>query len=246
MTLLYILLGTFAGGVLSVLAAASLSLTVLGPLASRMTSFSVGVLLSVAWLDMLPEAVAKLDMETVGIAVLIGFFGFFALEKVALWHHDHGHGHTHCCEGHPAPTGWMITVGDGLHNFVDGILIAAAFLQDTALGMATTIAVIMHEIPQEIGDFMIYLDAGHSRREALWLNVLSSLTSIAGGLIGYFALQGLMDITPYVLAVAAASFIYIAVADLVPRLHEQRRPIDFLLQFVLLAAGMAVMKLGGH
>ncbi|MEI6412779.1 MAG: ZIP family metal transporter [Pseudomonadota bacterium] len=244
MTLLNILLGTFAGGVLSVLAAASLSLTVLRPLASRMTSFSVGVLLSVAWLDMLPEAAAKLGMETIGVTVLLGFFGFFALEKVALWHHDHGH--PHHCGDHPAPTGWMITVGDSLHNFVDGVLIAAAFLQDTALGMATTVAVVMHEIPQEIGDFMVYLDAGHSRREALWLNVLSSLASMVGGIIGYFALQGLVDITPYVLAVAAASFIYIAVADLVPGLHEQRKPIDFVFQFVLLAAGMFVMKLGGH
>ena len=138
----------------------------------------------------------------------------------------------------------MITLGDGLHNFVDGMLIAAAFLHDPALGIATTTAVVAHEIPQEIGDFMVLLAAGYSRRRALLLNTVSSLASVVGGVVGYVVLQGVQGIIPYLLALAAASFIYIAVADLVPVLQKHRKPLDFVVQFALLVGGVGLVVWG--
>jgi zinc and cadmium transporter len=236
MTLTYILLATLAGGVLSVLAAALLSLTVLARWAPRLVSFSVGVLLAAAFLDILPEAAQHLPFRELGATVLAGIFLFFALEKSALWRHDHGD----AMEA-PHPSGMMIVLGDGLHNFVDGLLIAAAFLHDPALGVATTLAVIAHEIPQEVGDFMVLLAAGHGRRRALLLNALSGSAAVAGGVLGYFLLQGVQGAIPYLLALAAASFIYIAVADLVPALQKHRKPLDFALQFALLGAGVALV-----
>lgn len=244
MTLAHILLATLAGGVLSVLAAALLSLTALRRWAPRLVGFSVGVLLAAALLDLLPEAAELLDPHQAGLVLLLGILLFFALEKTALWRHDHAHaGHAH---PRHAPVGLMIVVGDGLHNFVDGVLIAAAFLQDTALGVATATAVIAHEVPQEVGDFMVLLAAGYGRARALLMNLLSSLASVLGGLLGWATLQGASDAIPYALALAAASFIYIAVADLVPLLQQQRKPRDFAVQFTLLAGGVWVVMLGAH
>ncbi|NWG87756.1 MAG: ZIP family metal transporter [Hydrogenophilaceae bacterium] len=245
MTLIQIILATLAGGVLSVLAAASLSLTVLRGMAHKLVGFSVGLLLAVAFLNLLPEATEAMDGHQVGMTVLAGILIFFALEKAALWRHDHHEDSNHVCHSHTA-AGSLIVLGDGMHNFVDGVLIAAAFLQDPALGWATTIAVISHEIPQEVGDFMVLLASGYSRLKALWLNLLSSLAAVLGGVIGWFALSGATGVIPYVLALAAASFIYIAVADLVPALHKHRKPLDFVVQFALLAAGIGVVLLSPH
>ena len=238
MTLLSILLATLAGGVVSVLAAAVLSLTVLRRMAHRLIGFSVGVMLAAAFLDILPEALSQLDAHTVGFTLLCGMLGFFVLEKLALWRHDHRHG---ACHDAPAPVGSLIVLGDGLHNFVDGILIAASFLQDPALGVATALAVIAHEIPQEVGDFMVLLQAGYSRQQALLMNLMSSLAAVLGGVCGYFALQDANHVVPYVLALAAASFIYIAVADLVPNLHAVRRPLESMQQLLLLVLGVSVV-----
>lgn len=245
MTLTYILLATLAGGALSVLAAAVLSLTLLRRWAPRLVGFSVGALLAAAFLDLLPEAAEAMDFHNVGMTLLLGIMLFFGLEKTALWRHDHsqarhGHGHPH------APAGMMIVLGDGLHNFVDGVLIAAAFLQDTALGIATASAIIAHEVPQEIGDFMVLLASGYSRARALVMNLVSSLASVLGGVLGWVALQGVHGAIPYILALAAASFIYIAVADLVPALQKHRKPVDFVTQFGLLAGGIGVVLLNAH
>lgn len=241
MTLTYILLATLAGGILSVLAAAALSLTVLRRWAPRLVGFSVGVLLAAAFLNLLPEAAEAMDFHDVGLTLLLGILLFFGLEKTALWRHDHHHpGHHH------APAGVMIVLGDGLHNFVDGVLIAAAFLQDTTLGIATATAVIAHEVPQEIGDFMVLLASGYERRKALLMNLLSSLASVLGGVLGWFALRGVNGAIPYILALAAASFLYVAVADLVPALQKHRKPVDFVTQFGLLAGGIGVVLQGAH
>lgn len=247
MTLTYILLATLFGGLLSVFAAATLSLTVLKDMAHKLVGFSVGVLLAVTFLHMLPEAIEQLDAHQVGATVLAGIFIFFALEKAALWRHDHHEDEGHVCHSHHA-AGPLIVIGDGLHNFVDGVLIAAAFLQDPALGWATTIAVISHEVPQEVGDFMVLLAAGYSRTKALMLNLLSSLAAVVGGVVGWLTLSGASGIVPYVIALAASSFIYIAVADLVPVLHKQRKPADFVIQFALFGAGtiMVLMLMGHH
>ena len=241
MTLAYILLATMAGSVLSVAAAALLSLTVLARWAPRLVSFSVGVLLAAAFLNILPEAAQRLPFYEVGATVLAGILLFFALEKTALWRHDHTH---RGATGMSLPTGLMIVVGDGLHNFVDGVLIAAAFLQDPALGVATTTAVIAHEIPQEVGDFMVLLAAGYSRQRALLLNAVSGSAAVAGGLVGYVVLQGVQGAIPYLLALAAASFIYIAVADLVPALQIHRKPLDFAVQFTLIGGGVGLVAWG--
>ena len=139
----------------------------------------------------------------------------------------------------------MIVLGDGLHNFVDGVLIAAAFLADPALGWVTAIAVLAHELPQEIGDFMVLLNAGLSKKRALVLNAFSGAAMILGGIAGYFALDGVQTAVPYVLVIAAASFIYIAVADLVPELHRQRSFRDAAAQLVLLLTGIGTVLLIG-
>jgi len=247
MTLTNILLATLAGGILSVLAAATLSLTILKDMAHKLVGFSVGVLLAVSFLHMLPEASEALDAHQVGMTVLAGILIFFALEKAALWRHDHHEDAGHVCHSHHA-AGPLIVLGDGLHNFVDGVLIAAAFLQDPALGWATTIAIVSHEVPQEVGDFMVLLASGYSRARALWLNLLASLAAVLGGVVGWFTLSGASGAIPYILALAASSFIYIAVADLVPVLHKQRKPADFVIQFSLLGAGigLVLLQLGSH
>jgi zinc and cadmium transporter len=245
MTLVYILLATFSGGVLSVFAAATLSLTLLSNLAHRMVALSVGILLAVALLDLMPEAAEGLDVKSVGAAILVGILFFFVLEKTALWRHDHAHensGHSH--ENAHSPTGMMIILGSAMHNFVDGVLVSATFIQDTQLGLATAIAVIAHEIPHEIGDFIVLLASGYSRKESLWLNVLAGSAAILGGIIGWATLQGVSGAIPYVMALAAASFIYIAVADLIPELQEHRRPHDFPVQLGLLLAGIGIILLG--
>lgn len=236
MTLMYILTATVAGGLLSALAAALLSLTVLARFASRLVAFSVGILLAAALLELLPEAAQQLSMTQVGTVLLAGLLLFFILEKLALWRHDHG--------GKGNPTATLIVLGDGVHNFVDGLLIAAAFLHDTTLGMATAAAVIAHEIPQEIGDFMVLLSSGLSRARALVLNVLSSAAMLIGGVLGYFALQDVADAIPWLIALAAASFLYIAVADLIPLLQRERRVVDFAVQFSLLGCGVGVVLIG--
>lgn len=247
-----IVAATLTGGVLSVLLAAVAALTVLARWADRLVSFAVGVLLAAALTHLLPESTNALGPERAGTWVLGGLLLFFVLEKLALWRHAHVHPGAVAMPLHgervagsaPAPSGAMIVLGDGVHNFIDGVLIAAAFLQDPALGVATAIAVTLHEVPQEIGDFMVLLAAGYSRRRALLLNVLSGAAAVAGGVIGYLALDRAQDAIPYLLALAAASFIYIAVADLVPELHRLRRRLgDALLQAALIGTGIAAVAL---
>lgn len=243
MTLLLIVLATLLGGVLSVLLAATLALTWLPRFADRMVAYAVGVLLAFAFTDLLPEAVEMgLEPGMVGQLLLAGVVVFFLLEKAALWRHDHNHGqgkHVH------PPQVSMIVLGDGLHNFVDGVLIAAAFLVDPALGWTTAIAILAHELPQEIGDFMVLLNAGLTKSRALALNALSGGAMVLGGVAGYAALGSTQAAVPYVIVVAAASFIYIAVADLVPELHRHRRFKDAAAQLTLLGLGVATVHLVG-
>jgi zinc and cadmium transporter len=236
--LLPILLATLAGGVLSVLAAALVAFAVLDIWVPRMVSYATGVLLGAAFLDVLPEALGSdIPHERIMAAVLAGIVAFFLLEKAALWRHDH----TPPSEQAVRPAGIMILAGDGFHNLVDGVLLAAAFLQDFKLGIATALAVIAHEIPQEVGDFMVLLDSGFSRKTALLLNVLSSLTSVAGGVLGYFLLERVEGAIPYALAMAGASFIYIAVADLIPELHRNIGAKASLSQFGLILLGIVTV-----
>ncbi len=236
----WIFAATLAGGVLSLLAAALFSFALLSRWLAPMVSYAAGVLLAAAFLHLMPEAFSQADsIEGLFAATLAGLLGFFLLEKASLWRH--GHVHAGDSGGHRHRTGMLIVIGDGFHNFVDGILIAAAFLTDTALGIATTLAIIAHEIPQEVGDFMVLLHAGYSRRKALLLNFASSLMSIAGGVLGYFALDDARDATPYVLVLAAASFIYIAVADLIPEMHRRSDIRSSVVQIVFISAGIGTI-----
>ena len=246
MTLSFILLGTLAGGVLSVLLAAMLSLTTLARVAHVLLSFAVGTMLAVALLDIVPEVSQTMPPQTLGGWLLGGLFLFFTLEKLAYWHHEHGvdEGAEHVHDDHAHhhhPAGGMVVLGDALHNFVDGVVIAAAFMQNTTLGVGTTFAVFVHEIPHEMGAFMVLLHSGYSRCRALALNVLSGSAAVLGGVLAYFLLTATRPLIPYALALSAASFIYIAMADLVPELHKHRRPQDIVAQLALGLLGVAVI-----
>ena len=244
--LTYIIIFTLMGGVLSVLLA---SLFLLVPTQWRkksmphMVSFATGALLGTAFLALLPDALADaaVDPHKIFMAVLAGLLIFFFMEKLVIWRHCHSsHCDTHT-DYDGGQTGTMVLIGDGLHNFVDGVLIAAAFLTDEHLGMITAIAVAAHEIPQELGDFAVLLHSGFSRAKALLFNVLASLTTVVGGLLAYYALSDVMPILPYVLAVAASSFIYIAVADLIPGLHKETRLSATATQIFLIVTGVVVI-----
>jgi zinc and cadmium transporter len=246
MTLAWIVLACLAGGVLSVCAAA-FALVLRGPWVGTLVSFAIGTLLGAAFLEVLPHAFGEGDARAVATAILGGILGFFLLEKLLLWRHSHDHGEgagpTHHHEHSRA--GALIVVGDTIHNFVDGVLIAAAFLQSPQLGLVTAIAIVAHEIPQEVGDFLVLLHSGYTRTRAFVLNVLSSLGSVAGGLLGYVAMQGYEAWEPALLGVVAASMIYVAVADLIPGLHKRAELRATAQQAVLIAAGVGVIALVG-
>ena len=238
LTLLWIIGAGLAGGALSVLLAATAAYSVLSGWVPRMVSYSAGVLLGVAFLGLLPEAFEKsTDAHSLFGIVLAGILAFFLLEKAALWRHSHEHDD----RGTREPSGILILVGDAFHNFVDGVLIAAAFLTDLRLGVTTTLAVMAHEIPQEVGDFMVLLKAGYGRGRALLLNLAVSLTSVAGGIVGYFTLEGAQGLVQYALLVAASCFVYIAVADLIPDMHRQNSAGEIGWQLGLMTVGIATI-----
>jgi zinc and cadmium transporter len=251
LTLLWIICATLAGALLSILAAGLLSFTALSRMVPRMVSYAVGAMLGAAFLHLLPEAFMQADsIEALFATTLAGLLAFFLLEKAALWRHLHheaeqsAHVHGHASMGRK-PVVALIIVGDGFHNFVDGVLIASAFVTDPVLGVAAAVALVAHEVPQEVGDFMVLLDCGLSRAKALTLNLASGATGVLGGVIGYFALEHAQHATPYVLALAASSFIYIAVADLIPGLHRAMDARSTAWQIVLIAAGIVTVALPG-
>ena len=250
MTLLYIVLATLVGGLLSVLIAASLTLSLLGRIVRHLVSLSVGVLLGTALLHVLPEAFeSDVDPHRLFMTLLGGLLFFFLLEKAELYRHGHhhegdGHEHHHHFDARQAGRGgWSVLVGDSIHNFCDGIIIAAAFLADVQLGMVTAAAVIAHEIPQEVGDYIVLLNAGFTRRKALLYNALSGLASVVGGVLGYFIVGPWEALFPFLLVAASSSFIYVAVADLLPQL-QQRLPFkSTLAQIGWIGAGLALVLL---
>lgn len=257
--LLLIVVFTAIGGVLSVMAA---GIFLLLPEQQRNKvlphgiSFAIGALLAVAFWGLIPEAFSSVKPEQVqslsGV-ILAGILGFFVLEKLLIWRHCHfgdceahgdedDHGHEHHHHGHGAKSaGALIILGDSIHNFVDGVLIAAAFLTDAQLGIVTSLAVAAHEIPQEVGDFAILLHSGYEKSKALLYNVLASLSTVVGGVLAYFSLADLHDSLPYFLALAASSFIYIAVADLIPSLHKKTDMKTSLQQIALIVLGVLLI-----
>jgi len=247
-TLISILLATTIGGVASISAAAVFSFALLSKMVERMVSLSVGIMLSTSLLHALPEAFESgADPRTLFATLMGGLLGFFVLEKLAILRHSHHHegdGHHHA-HGHDAreagKSGWMILVGDGMHNFTDGVLIAAAFLANPQLGIVTGLAIIAHEIPQEIGDFIVMLNAGFTRARAYVFNLLCSLLAVVGGLIGYFTLDRATGLIPYVLVFASSGFIYIAVSDLMPQMQRRATVRESVPQVLLIALGVAIV-----
>jgi zinc and cadmium transporter len=263
--LLLIIIFTAVGGVLSVLAA-GVFLLLPDEQRNRVIphgiSFAIGALLSVAFWGLIPEAfehVKPEQFQSLSGTILAGILGFFVLEKLLIWRHCHvetceahgddalevEHNHDHDHHGHhhgfDKSAGALIILGDSIHNFVDGVLIAAAFLTDVKLGIVTSLAVATHEIPQEVGDFAILLHSGYSKGKALFYNVLASLTTVLGGILAYYSLEDLHNSLPYFLALAASSFIYIAVADLIPSLHKKTDMKTSLQQIALIAAGVLLI-----
>jgi zinc and cadmium transporter len=247
MVLAYILIACFLGTLLSLAIAAVVAFRVQARWVPTLVSFAVGALLGAAFLDLLPHLFAetKNPARTAGF-ILLGLLVFFMLEKLLLWRHHHhaeadesayaqapgGEAHDH------GRTGWMIVFGDAFHNFTDGVIIAGAFLADVKIGVVTSLAIIAHEIPQEIGDFLVLLHSGFGKRKALLLNALSGMAAVLGAVIAYFALSAVSGWIPEILAVAAASMIYIAVADLIPGLHKRTAFGESLVQVVFIALGI--------
>jgi zinc and cadmium transporter len=248
MTLTWIVAATLATGAVSLSIAAWLSMGFLARLVKHLVSLSAGFLLGTAILHMLPEAFESgADFHALSWTLLAGIIGFFVLEKFAILRHSHhhegdGHDHHHGHDHHEAgPQGMLILIGDSIHNFVDGVLIAGAFLADPVLGWITAVAIAAHEIPQEMGDFIVLINAGYTKARAFAYNAISGLAAVLGGVVGYFALASVKELLPFAVMVAAASFIYIALADLVPDMQRQRKTPESMVQLGLLALGIVCM-----
>lgn len=246
-TLAWIMSVALAGGLLSVAAAAGITSLMGVAGVSTLISYAIGALLGAVFLEILPHGLEHGDPHSLTFTILVGILVFFVLEKLVLWRHCH---HDRCEAHEPQPaghdhgrSGLLILIGDTFHNFVDGILIAAAFMENTQLGIVTALAIIAHEIPQEVGDYLILLHSGYSRAKALAFNLLSSLATLVGALLAYFALSHLQDWIPTLLGLAAASMIYVAVADLIPGLHKRPEIRATIQQVVLIALGVSTIAL---
>lgn len=250
----WIIVASLFGGALSVAAAAAFAFTARVAWVPHLISYAIGALLGAAFLEVLPNAViASGDASGIGRVILFGLLGFFVLEKLVIWRHCH----IEECEGHEqlepehgadvghdyGRSGLLIVIGDTFHNFVDGVLIASAFMADIRLGMVTALAIIAHEIPQEVGDFLILIHSGYSRARAFMYNLLSSFATVIGGLLAYFALSRAEGVVPVMLGLAAASMIYVAVADLIPGLHKRTELKATVQQVLLIGLGITSIAL---
>jgi zinc and cadmium transporter len=244
MTFLLILGASLMGGLVAVLVASTVlavNTELMARALPRLLSFSTGTLLGAALLGMVPQTAKTLPVSTVTLVVLVGLILFFVLEKLLVWRHCHKND----CDVH-ASSGPLLLVGDSVHNFVDGVVIAGAFLSSTELGIAAALSTIAHEVPQEAGEFMVYLRSGYTRRKAIFFNAISSLTSVLGAVLGYFFLSQMRGVLAYLLAFAAAGFLYVALADLIP---AQRGKISLgltLLDLLLVLTGIGVIALVSH
>jgi len=260
-----IIIACLAGGALSVLAAAG-TLALHSRWISPLVSFAVGALLGAVFLELLPHALEHGATQRVMLTVLVGLLLFFLLEKLVLWRHSHLEAeslaegapliatevatehaaadtrpHSHGFDG--GRSGLMILIGNSVHNFCDGIVIAATFIADFTLGTTTALAIVAHAIPQQVGDFAVLLHSGYTRRRAFVYNLATGAATLVGGLAGYAALASMQEVLPTVLALAAASLLYVAVADLIPSLHRHPSPGDTARQLVLIGVGIAIIAI---
>jgi len=244
MTLLLIVVSSLVGGLVAVLLAGTVLTvhpSVMERALPRLVSFSTGSLLGAALLGMLPHAAEELPVSTVTLVVLAGLILFFVAEKLLVWRHCHRHD----CDVH-AGSGPLLLLGDSIHNFVDGVVIAGAFLVSTPLGLTAALSTIAHEVPQELGEYMVYLSSGYTRRRALLFNTATSLTTVVGAVLGYFFLSEMESVGPYLMAFATAGFLYVALADLVPAQRSRMSLGLTVLDLVLLVAGIAVIAMVAH
>jgi zinc and cadmium transporter len=248
MILLAILVGTLAAGIGSVWLAAWLSFGIVSRYTQHMLSLAAGALLATAFLHLLPEAFeAGVEPHNLFATLLFGLLFFFLLDKAELWHHGHEHHHSDTHDHHDhdhkhVSGGWAILAGDSVHCFGDGVLIASAFMVDVRLGIVSSLAVLAHEVPHHMGDLVV-LRAGSQSRQAAVLKVsLAGAITALGGLAGYMLLEQLSGVLPYMLAIASSSFIYVALADLIPQLQKRLSSRETAAQIVWLLSGMALVS----
>jgi zinc and cadmium transporter len=270
MTLLAILLGTLAAGIGSVWLAAWLSFGIVSRYTQHMLSLAAGALLATAFLHLLPEAFeAGVEPHNLFVTLLFGLLFFFLLDKAELWHHGHEHHHGDAHHGHhqghphddahdhehsadashnhdaqakPLAGGWAILAGDSVHCFGDGVLIASAFMVDLRLGIVAALAVLAHEVPHHMGDLVVLREGSSSRQTAILKVSLAGGITALGGVAGYALLDQLHGILPYMLAIASSSFIYVALADLIPQLQKRLSSRETAAQIVWLVSGMALVS----
>ena len=241
-TFLYTLLALTAAGIGSVALSSSLLLLNnkwLSRISGYLLYLAGGTLLGSALLGLIPEASETLCIHDVVMWVLGGTILFFILEKIILWRTCHDEN----CERQNHAAAPMIIIGDAIHNAIDGVVIAASFLTSVELGIFVTISVLLHEIPQELGDFGILLKSGYSRKKALLYNILSGSSAVVAGIAAYFLLDYVEAIIPYTIAIAAASFLYVALADLIPEMHKETKPKESAIQIILIIIGIAIILL---
>ncbi len=240
MGIAYVVLALFLGSIGSV-ALAGLMLTLNNEKLKKVSTYLMylagGTLLGAAFLGMIPKAISMTDSTRVLESMLIGILFFFVLEKIILWRSCRNKN----CERHMHAAVPLILIGDAFHNAVDGVVIAASFLTSPELGIFVTLSVILHEIPQELGDFGILIKSGLSRSRALWFNLLSGSTAIIFGVMAYYTLDSVTSLIPYALAFSAASFLYIALADLIPEMHRRTSLKDSLIQIALILFGIIII-----
>ena len=253
MLLIAILMGTIAAGVGSVWVAAVLSFGVLARYTQHMLSLAAGALLATAFLHLLPEAFeSQVSAHDLFLTLLAGLVFFFLLDKAELWHHGHEHHHDHDHDhdhDHPAPEaragGWAVLAGDSVHAFGDGILIASAFVADLRLGVIASLAVLAHEVPHHMGDLVVLRGGSRNRRAAVVKVSLAGAVTALGGVLGYFLVGQLEDSLPYFLAIASSSFVYVALADLIPQLQKRLGARDTAAQIAWLLVGIALVTAVG-
>ncbi|MDB5868266.1 MAG: family metal transporter [Polaromonas sp.] len=263
MILIAILLGTLTAGIGSVWLAALLSFGVLARYTQHMLSLAAGALLATAFMHLLPEAFeSQASARDLFATLLVGLVFFFLLDKAELWHHGHEHhgaghaddgaGHDHPPHAHhhghghdhePKPGGWAVLAGDSVHAFGDGILIASAFMADMRLGFVATLAVLVHEVPHHMGDLVVLRQSSHNRRIALVKVSLAGAVTALGGVIGYALVDQLYDYLPFFLIIASSSFIYVALADLIPQLQKRAALPETTAQIAWLAIGIGLVML---
>lgn len=242
-TLTWIVATTFLISLIAFFGALVLALKekILDKLLLVLVAFSAGALIGGAFLHLLPEAILEMNVDetsliTVFTYLLAGFCIFFVLEQVIRWHHHHTTSHPKIM-----PLSYLILLSDGMHNFIDGLIIAASFTVSFSIGIVTALAIALHEIPQEIGDFGVLIYGGIQKRKALLLNFISASTVLFGGIVGYLLQNWIGESIVFLLPFAAGSFIYIAGSDLIPEIRFKENPVQSLLRFIVFIAGIGVM-----